>query len=229
MYGCDLSDIATVFTPSTAMGLQARLSQCRLKASSTIFSPTAAGQGEVFLYDCDDGDSHIELAHYDYWGSMVVSGSVYAADNIADSNLSWLVSSTANASRANPYKSPWIDVYHSGTSAITPYLECLRSGSTTAYKESELWSEWLLKATASSTRSTLYSNELGPLATTGNNESSSKGASDWTGEDATNNWYGKLQPNASVTPAEAGHIRARVCLGVASSTIYVDPQIRGLS
>jgi hypothetical protein len=227
--GCDLSNIGTVFIDSAAGHAAGVISQCKLKSGGTVYSSGGAGRGQVFVFDSAVGDSHIEMAHYTYAGSTVCSGSVYANDNIADSNLSWLVSSTANASRAIPYKSPWLDVYHAGTSAITPYLECLRSGSTTAYKESELWSEWLVKATASSTRSTLYSNELGPLATTGNNESSSKGASEWTGEDASNNWYGKLQPNATVTPSEAGHIRARVCLGVASSTVYVDPQIRGLS
>lgn len=231
--GCDFSDIATVFSPSVDSTLTATLTQCILKTSFTsIYSPTASGQGEVFLFDCSTTDSHIELAHYGYFGSTVISTSIYANDHIADSPLSWVVSSSANASRGQPYKSPWIDVYHSGTSAITPYLECLRSGSTTAYKESELWSEWVAKATSGSTRSTFYSNELGPLATTGNNEASSKNASAWTGEAAEptpGNWYGKLQPNASFTPAEAGHISVRVCLGVASATVYVDPQIRGLS
>jgi hypothetical protein len=226
---CDLSDISTVFDGAPVGGWYGYISQSKLKASATIFAPTNYGYGDVYVYDSSDGDSHVHVAHYNYEGSTVCSTSVYCNDNIADSNLSWVVSSTANASRATPYKSPWLDVYHEGTSAITPYLECLRSGSTTAYKESELWSEWLVKATSGSTRATLYSNELGPLATTGNNESSSKGASDWTGEHASDNWYGKLQPNAAVTPAEAGHIRARVCLGVASSTVYVDPQIRGLA
>ena len=51
------------------------------------------------------------------------------------------------------------------------------------------------------------------------------GAGDWTGENATS-WFGKLNPTSTITPAEIGMLRARVCVGVASQTVYVDPYIR---
>ena len=51
------------------------------------------------------------------------------------------------------------------------------------------------------------------------------GTGSWTGESGTA-WSGKLAPASSITPAEIGELRARVCVGLASATVYVDPQIR---
>jgi hypothetical protein len=51
------------------------------------------------------------------------------------------------------------------------------------------------------------------------------GAGDWTGENATS-WFGKLHTTSTITPAEIGMLRARVCVGLASATVYVDPYIR---
>jgi hypothetical protein len=228
MIGCDLSDISEVVTGASTR-VDVVLRQCKLKSAATIFNPTAVARGETFVYDCHDGDTHINFAHYCYEGSTTISKSgdtphIYANDNISG-DISWVVAGNGNTSAANPYMSPWMSVYHSGTSAITPYLECVRSGSDVAYTEAEVWSEWTAKVTASSTQVTLYSNRTGPLATPGNNESSSKTATDWTGENATS-WFGKLQPNSTITPAEPGHISARICVA-GNHTVYVDPQIRG--
>jgi hypothetical protein len=224
--GCDLSNTSTVFTGAPLGPWSGVLRNCKLHATPTIFAPTILAAGDVIAFDCASGDTHINIAHYDYQGSTTVSTSIYANDNIGDADLSWVVAGNENASAANPYMSPWMSVYHSGTSAITPYLECVRSGNSAAYTEAEVWSEWTAKTTASSTQVTLYSNRTGPLATPGNNEASSKTGTDWTGEDVTNNWFGKLQPNSMITPAEAGHISARICVA-GNHTVYVDPQIRG--
>jgi hypothetical protein len=224
MIGCDLSDIGQIFESVPATNCLHTLRQCSLKSGYTLMGSTLLGGGDVYAYDCAVGDSHIALHHENYFGSTKISTSIYVSDNIADSSLSWEVAGSANANAITPYESPWLSVYHSGTSAITPYLECVRSGSDVAYTEAQVWSEWTAKVTASSTQVTLYSNRASPLGTASNNEASSKTGTDWTGEDATS-WFGKLQPNSTITPAEAGHISARICVA-GNHTVYVDPQIR---
>jgi hypothetical protein len=228
--GCDLSDIGTISEAAPSQ-IPVVLRNCALKSSYALISPTGY-RGHVTAYDCAVAadDSHIVIHDVNYVGSTITNTSIYATDNLGDSNLSWWVQSTANATKANPYYSPWISVYHSGTSAITPYLECVRSGSSTAYNEDEVWVEVLVKDVGSgSTRANLYSNRSDPTGTGTANTSSSKGASDWFGENATS-WFGQLALNASVTPAEPGYISMRVCIAKASVTdLYLDPQIRGLS
>ena len=66
------------------------------------------------------------------------------------------------------------------------------------------------------------------LGTPADQAESIKSGADWTGENAAA-WFGKLDSGAAITPAEIGHIRARVCVGEPSITVYVDPQIRGVA
>jgi hypothetical protein len=185
----------------------------------------------VHLYNCTSGDQHYHLQHHDAFGSTLVDTGIYANDGASydgTNRCSWKIVTSAAATRNAPYVSPWVDVYHDGTSAITPYLEILRDGSATAFTDAEVWCEFSYQGTSGSTKGTSVHDRAAPRATPANQTASSLGASDWTGENATA-WFGKLSPLASFTPAEIGHIRARVCVGAASATVYVDPRIRGLS
>lgn len=226
--GADITNIGALVTndATTAFG-RAEFVNCKLKSGFSMLtaSPNNPICGEVFLRDCSSGDEHYHIGYSNYYGTLLVDTGIYANDAITAPGLSWKIATTANASYATPFVTPWISSEHSGTSAIAPYLECLRSGSTTAFTDAEVWAETAAKVTASSTRSTLYTDRVAPRGTAANQASSSKTASDWTGEHATLNWFGKLG-QSSLTPAEAGFLRMRVCMGVASQTIYVDPQIR---
>ena len=225
--GGDLSDITgTLFVASTSgCPVLARFYNCKI-AAATIASLPQPGMGQVLLYDCDVGDNHYKFAHYDYFGSTIATTAVYASAKYDGTNgVSWKITSNANVSRDLPYVSPWIDVYHSGTGAITPRLEVVRSGSATPYKDSEVWSEWSYQGTSGSTRATFVKDKCGNLATPANQATGSLGAADWTGESGTS-WFGKLTPTAAITPAEIGHLRVRVCVGLPTVTdLYVNPLI----
>jgi hypothetical protein len=188
------------------------------------------GNLTVTAFNCDAGDNHYAMYHGDAFGETTVSTTVYAntgASYDGTNKASWKIVTTANCNYYYPYVSPWMDVYHSGTSAISPYLEILRSGSTTKYQNDEVWGEFSYQGTSGSTKATIVSDRMVPLGTAADQTASSLGASNWTGEDATNNAYMKLE-SGSITPAEIGHLRARVCVGEPSITVYVDPLIRGL-
>ncbi len=232
--GCDLSALGGIYLVKdcTIAATRVVFSGCRFGGSwSGMAAQTNSNRSsaEVWVYNCASGDQHYHIGHYNALGQTTVDTGIYANDHIADTALSWKVVTTANCSFYDPYESPWLSVYNAGTSAITPYLECVRSGSSTAFQNDEVWSEWSYQGTSGYPQATLVlSDRMTPLGTPADQTASSKGASDWTGENATS-WFGKLGPAASITPAEVGHIRARVCIGEPSTTVYVDPQIRGLS
>lgn len=230
--GCDLSTCSGTLFAAAGDKAWATLVNCSLHTSATIINASNTDETylEANLYNCNAGDNHYAFAHYNGLGSTTISTSIYANDGAqydGSNRLSWVVAGTSNATYSYPYISPWIDVYHSGTSAITPYLECVRSGSSTAYNDDEVWSEWSYQGTAGSSKASFVNDKRALLGSAAAQTSSSKTGSDWTGENATS-WFGKLSPTSTITPAEIGYIRARVCVA-GNHTVYVDPQIRGLT
>jgi len=229
LIGCDLSNNDVIFAQGNYGRLTGFLQQCKLKSGFTLIAASMTTTSvDATLLDCDSGDVHYRIGHANFLGGLQVDTGIYCNDNIADTDLSWKIVSSANASFTMPYVTPWIPVYHAGTSAITPYLEILRSGSSTAFTDAEVWAEWSYKGTSGSTRATIDHDRCAPLGTPANQTASSKTATDWTGENATS-WFGKIGPSSSFTPAEPGDLCFRICVGLASTTLYVDPQIRGLA
>jgi hypothetical protein len=210
---------------------------CTIKEAATTV--LHKGNLTVTARNCDVGDTRYLLYHGDAFGETTATydktasppnSTVYANSGAlydGTYHCSWKIVTTANCNYYYPYVSPWMDVYHSGTSAITPYLEILRSGSTTAYQDDDVWGEFSYQGTSGSTKATIVSDRMTPLGTAADQTASSLGASDWTGEHASDNAYQKLAPTSAITPAEIGHLRARVCVGEPSITVYVDPTIRG--
>lgn len=235
MTGTNLSAITTgLFRSGGNKAGVAHLSNCQLGSGVTVLAtqtPANKGAANVWLYNCSVGDQHYHLAHYDAFGSMIIDTGIYANDGAkydGTNGCSWKIITTANCSYYTPYVSPWIDCYHSGTSAITPSLEIVRSGSATAYQDDEVWGEFSYQGTSGYPLATVVSDRKDLLASAADQTTGALGASDWTGESGTS-WFGKLNPTASITPAEIGHLRARVCVGEPEITVYVDPTIRGRS
>jgi len=232
-FGADMGALSgTLVTASGSARAYAELYGCKLHASVTIFNPASLGRGDVYLYDCDSGDVHYKFAHYNPCGSTVVSTSVYITADGATydgtNRYSWLVSSTSLARPANPYKSPWVPVYRGTTGSVTPRLECLRKGSTTRYKDMQVWAEWLYQGTSGFPLAVYDNDRDAVMNPTGSDQAaSSLTASDWTGEDGSSNDFFKLGPSGAITVQEIGTLAMRVCIAAASVTdVYVDPKIR---
>lgn len=228
--GVDFSNqtSGTLFAaPGTGVAPTFFLSQCKLGAATLSAALTVAGS-EFYLYDCSTGDTHYKFAHYSYLGSTTVNSTIYANDgaeyNSAGDKVSWSVAGNNNTSRGAPYVSPWFSRYNELTAAIAPEIEILRNGTTTPYTDTEVWGEWSLKTVGGSPLATLYSDFGGHLSA-GADQDSGVGLSGWTGESGSA-WSGKLVC-PSVTPAEIGHISARVVV-TGDFIVYVDPQIRGI-
>jgi len=213
---------------STATSMaQVIFENCKKHTSASWTDTIASGIGlEVIVRNSDDSDVHYNYEHYDDRGNTTVSVSVYvtASDFTYDGTNPYSLKVTGtNATPARPYFSPWLSVYNSATSAITPYIDFMRDDSATAFKADAVWGEFLVQdntgfplAGYTTDRETLNASDQA---------ASSLGAGDWTGESGTNNFQ-KAQ-SASVTPAEIGPIMGRI--GVSDAiTVYLDPGIKGV-
>lgn len=227
MEDCDLSYVGsgTLVGAMPAGAAPFVFYRCKLGANAVPLAsqafPSLAG-ASCLLLDCSSGDTHGLFGYYDAFGSVVSDTGIYFTAGAAQQ--SWKIVTSANAGREFPFVTPPIPVFHDGTSAITPYMEILRDGSTTAYKDNEVWAEFALKTTSGTVLGTA-SSDAATLLTAGASQANGAGLGSWTGESGTA-WSGKCGLGASVTPAETGEIVARVSVGAASATVYVDPQVR---
>jgi hypothetical protein len=243
MEGCDLSKVTgTLLGNQTNAQFGVVFVNCKLGNGVTpLASQTGASlaSGSVWTYNCASDDTHWFMGHYNALGQTTVDTGIYANDGATYDGThrhSWKIVTSSAASYYTPYVSPWFDKNHTGTSAITPSLEILRDGSSTAYKDDEVWGEFSYQGTSGYPISTIVSDRMALAGSAASQTTGALNASGWTGENATA-WFGKLNPTSTITPAEnpassgqsMGHLRARVCVGVASSTVYVDPTLRGTS
>ena len=238
---CDLSAAGASIVGNQAGGYKKfKLINCKLKSSFVAMDAQTTNPNnsacDVYLYNCYDGDAHYHFQHHNALGSLVTDPANYASDKITDTALSWKIVTTANVTTNVPYVSPWISAYHTGTSAITPSLEGLFASETdsaagTVAQNDEIWGEFSVQSTSGFPLGVLNTSDKVALGGTAADQTSTKATTDWTistSNDAYKTTF-KLAPTASITPAEVGHIMARVCVGIASKTFYIDPQIRGLS
>jgi len=222
--GVDLSDMTGVVFNAQQYAFVGKLINCKLGSGAITTTLNAPGPN-YYVYNSASSNIHYSYAHYTYEGNTVISTAIYANDGATYNGTnrhSWIVTGT-NATRGNPYVSEWIPRYHSGASAITPYLEILRDGSTTPYTDIQVAGEFSYQGTSGFPIATFVC-DYGGDASTGTSQDAGGGLSGWTGESGSA-WSGKLV-SPSITPAEIGHLSARVKV-YGAHTVYVDPTIRG--
>jgi hypothetical protein len=185
-------------------------------------TPANKSSASVLLLDCAVGDVQGRLQYADAFGLLTSDTGIYFT--AGPSTQSWKIETTANCSFATPFITPPIFKYNNALSAITPYLEILRDGSTTAFDNDEVWAEFTAKTNSGTSLASFYSDRMA-LGGTPAAQANGVGLGSWTGESGTA-WSGKIDSGGSLTPAEVGDISAQVCVGLASATVYVDPVIR---
>lgn len=228
--GCDFSGMPSSLTyvgNNTRGHSQFVFDRCDLSVSPTMMATQSTvpnrGSAEVYVLDCNAGDTHLAYEYRNAFGSLVLDTSVY----YTTTGYSWKIDTTANCSYFTPFIAPIFGVYHAGTSAITPYVEILRDGSTTPYQNDEIWLQVGVKATSGSTKATLAADRCtlaNKLGATLADQANGAGTGSWTGDSGA--WSGKIDSGSSLTPAEVGEISAQVFVGEPSITVYVDPVIR---
>lgn len=232
--GFDMSLVTGTLVGNLGVTGQYVFDRCKLGAGVTILAsqttnPTKASP-TVLVTDCHSGDTHDFWGYYDALGSVVRDTSIYVTTSDAGAQ-SWKITTTANANYRTPFRTPWVNLYNTGTSAITPRFEILRDGSATAYKDSEVWGEFAVKNNTGAVTASVVSDAqaIGAFAagTAGADQAAGTGTGNWTGENATA-WSGKVDSGSAVTPAESGYLSGRIAVGLASiaGVLYVEPVIR---
>ena len=232
-HGCDFSAVTgTLIGASSAAVSEYFFRQCKLGSgvvplgTQTVTNPSSI-KG-VHILDCASADQHYHYEFHNTLGSLVTETGIYANDGAkydGTNGCSWKIVTSPNANRNAPFVTPWLTKYNAALSAMTPYLEVLRDGSATAYTDGQLWVELSAKTTAGSTEAGIYQDRR-PLGGTADPQDAGMGLAGWTGEGGTA-WSGKLQALSAFTPQEIGDIAARIAFAEPSSTVYVDPTIRG--
>jgi hypothetical protein len=221
--GIDLSSFTgNLFaTVSGACFAKILLDSCKVSASATLFSGTSQGQANVIeLVNCWDGTNVIN-------SRTVAAGAVTtertivlasgATDDIGAFSLKMVTNSTKLDKFVDPLDSFWFDVENTSTgSSKTATVEIVSSAS---LNNDEIWLE-LEYMGASGTPLATIANSLPTTVLTSAAAVTSSAAS-WSSSPATP-VYQKLQ--LTFTPQRAGRVRARVMLGKASTTVYVNPK-----
>lgn len=199
------------------------LDRCKLGASYVLLgaqSPANEGLAHVEARDCSSGDTHGIYEYHNPLGSMTIDSSIYYTSGAAAK--SWKIVTSSAASKQVPFCTPWIAKYNSTLSSQTPTLEILRDGSSTAYTDAEVWAEVMAKTISGETTAVRSTDGIA-IGATPANQAAGAGLGSWTGESGTA-WSGKIDSGSAITPAEVGDITMRVCVGAASSTVYVNPE-----
>lgn len=236
--GTDLSALTTICPNSSAPNLTT-LVNCKIPASpfTAQSANPSLGSPQLLCLDCSTSTNHFELSYYNAYGELTCTTSVYADDGAeyvsTGTKHSWKIVTTANANQVSPFVTPFISVHNETLSALSPYIEA--ASATSGLDESQLWSQWFYKA-GTSTVASLDRTDMGTFESGQSFDAGTQtpysvtdqaaGSATWTG--LTEVAY-KLAPDSAITPGAIGDIYARVCVSIASHTLYVDPQIRGLS
>lgn len=233
--GCDFSSAgsAPLASNSTALASTLKLVQCKLGTGFVLLETQTnlnRSSCEVYALDCSSGDTHGLFGFANSFGSVVSDTGIYFTSSpnsvmtgTTATPSSWKIATTPYCSYYTPFTTPWFGYYNEVTTAITPYVEILRDGSSTAYQDDEVWLDVMAKTNSGSTQSALTTGRMTLLGTPAN-QAAGAGLGSWTGESGTA-WSGKLAV-ASLTPAEVGDVQVRISVGEPSTTVYVDPYIR---
>jgi hypothetical protein len=232
--GVDLSNLGTgtdLFdgTPtSSGGGASIVIRNCQLPASwtGTLFdaAPSAINL-RAEMYNCDSGDTNYKIWIEDYFGSLRDETTIIKTGGASDgtTGLSWNITTTANAEFPHqPFESHEIVKWNETTgSAITVTVDIIHD-SVTNIQNDEIWLEVQYLGTSGVPLGSFISDRAANILATPADQTDS--SSTWTTTGLTN--PNTQQLNVTFTPQEKGFIHAKVCLAVASKTVYVDPVLQ---
>lgn len=226
--GIDLSAAASTLNLFQAETNATRgyIANSKLPASWTgsLITGTLRSHDRIAMYNCDSTDTNYRLWIEDYSGSIQSETTIVRTGGATDGTtpISWKMTTSANANEyVAPLISDPISVWNETTgSAKTITVEIVHD-SVTALEDDEVWIEVTYLGTSGFPLGSVITDHRADILTTPAAQTSSSDT--WTTTGLTNPNKQKL--SASITPQEKGFITARVFIGKASYTIYVDPEI----
>lgn len=207
---------------------------CKTSATPALTTGSwpVGSTGSIELRNVDSGNTTYTFQYQNANGTLTQDTTVY---NNADTqfggatNVSWKIVTTANAGQLNPFVSPPIEVWTTKTTAQTCTVEIAQASGASNLTDQDIWPDLEYAASASFPNYTYASGRnAAPITGTGVNWTTSTAT--WTG--LTTPVLQKLNPAGNgntFTAAAAGLLTARIFVGKASTTVYIDPQLTGIS
>lgn len=224
---------------STGNGLML-IRDCKLPASwsGSLFTGTIQPGCRAEMHNCDSGDTNYRLAVADYNGTIVSNDVIGTTDVTGSSKFngatelsrfSWKMDSGSGAlypmrSLATPDILVWNDAVGSSKTFSIEYVADTNvaagqgAGTASAFQNNEVWVELAYLGTSGFPLGSRVESRPANILTTPTDNSA---GGTWTTTGLTTPKTGKL--SVTFTPQEKGYVIARVCIGKASKTIYVDP------
>lgn len=207
---------------------------CKLPASVSVTTGSNPDDGAVItnLHNCDSGATNYVLWQEGFAGTVVHETTIVRSGGASNGTtpLSWKMASNANATYPQiPLRSPeivqWIDTIGSSKTVTIEFVHDTNvvagqgSGTSSAFKNNEVWMEAMYLSTTGSPVGTFISSAPADVTTGASDDTSSSVT--WTTTGLTTPL--KQKATVTFTPQQKGYLHARACVGAASKTIYVDP------
>jgi hypothetical protein len=224
------SHITNISDSNLSIGVTSLMSIANARASKVILTNVRLGSGVaittgtfnpindgIYLYNCDSGNTNYTYNIIKYGGTVAQDLTTIRTGGASDGTtaVSWKFVTNANNSFALPMVSDPISIWNETTgSSLTATVEI--AGAATV-NDDDIWMEIEYLGDASYCTGSVVSNRRALLAAPAAVTSSSAA---WGGSPAHTQ---KLQ--CTFTPQKKGPVVARIYVGKASATIYVDPMI----
>jgi hypothetical protein len=230
--GCDFST-CTVIYANTNASAYLRFENCKLHPSF-VYTAQAYNSNPVLEYlSCSSGDNVISYAKIAQAGIInhttgvyLASGGVTFSDQDGSSvPLSLMCVSSSAARKHVPLYSPWINVHIASTGSKT-FSTKIAHTSAGALNDNDVWLEVEYYGDSTTPKSSIdisapVISGTTSIDTIAVGSALTDTAEAWTG--ITSEITHTL--SKTVTVSQQGFARVRVALGLASTTIYVDPQV----
>lgn len=226
--GVDLSSGGTSMAIFTGSGGGGRyvMRNCRLPTSwaGSLVSGTLVPGTRAEMHNCDSADTNYRLWVEDFLGTIKSETTLVKTNGANDGATphAWKIVSGADAEYpAMVLYSPEMSVWNeTEDTSVTITVDILHD-SATALNDDEVWLELQYLGWPPPLAAWISDGKASPVATAAAQTTSS---ATWTTTGMSNPNKQKL--SVTFTPQSKGYIQARVCVGKASATIYVDPVLQ---
>ena len=205
---------------SNAQDCSFRFVDCKLNASVTkVVAPTSHGANEIDFVRSGSSGANYAVNRTRVPGVLIEETTIVRTGGASDGTtpIAWRIDTTASCTYSLPFETPPIAIWNDATgSAKTATVEGIWGGGAVPL-DTEIWLECEYLGDASSPLGSFVADCAANLLTAGANQTSS--SETWGGSTT------KFKLNVTFTAQQKGWIYARVKVGKASSTFYVDPMV----
>jgi hypothetical protein len=223
--GVDLSTITTALVnASPAAPRRVYFRNCKLGAGVALTTGAAiAGPGamEVYIDNCDSGDTNYKSTHLKFAGQIDTEIDVVRVGGASDGTTPYSrrMTTLAGANFTCPLYSPWMHAWVDSTGAKTFAVECLLAGAG-PLKNDEAWLEVEYLGTDGFPLALFADDAKADVLAAGVEQAASAAAWNNTPDPAD-----KRRLEVTIDVREKGPVKARVAFAKPSATLYYDPAL----